>query len=30
LYFSKDISGWFIRKNEADELTFESESEKDK
>ncbi len=30
LYFSKDISGWFIRKNEADELTFESEPEKDK
>ena len=29
LYFSKDISGWFIRKNEADELTFESEPEKD-
>jgi hypothetical protein len=27
LYFSKDISGWFIRKNEADELTFESTPE---
>ena len=30
LYFSKDISSWFIRKNEADELTFDSEPEKDK
>ena len=27
LYFSKDISGWFVRKNEADELTFDSNSE---
>ena len=30
LYFSKDISGWFIRKNEADELIFESEPENEK
>jgi hypothetical protein len=30
LYFSKDISGWFIRKNDAEELTFESEPENDK
>lgn len=30
LFFSKDVSGWFIRKNEAEELTFESEPEKDK
>ncbi len=30
LYFSKDISSWFIRKNEVDELTFESEPENDK
>ena len=30
LYFSKDISNWFIRKNEVDELIFESEPEKDK
>jgi hypothetical protein len=29
LYFSKDISSWFIRKNKAEELTFESETEKD-
>lgn len=27
LYFSKDISNWFIRKNEADELTFDSTPE---
>ncbi len=27
LYFSKDICGWFIRKNEADQLTFESTNE---
>ena len=30
LYFSKDVSNWFIRRNEVDELTFESESERDK
>jgi hypothetical protein len=30
LYFSKDISNWFVRKNELDELTFETEPEKDK
>lgn len=30
LYFSKDISSWFIRKNKGEELTFESEPEKDK
>jgi hypothetical protein len=29
LYFSKDISNSFLRKNEADKLTFESETEKD-
>ena len=29
LYFSKEISGWFIRKNEADELTFDSSPEKE-
>lgn len=27
LYFSKDISSWFIRKNEVDELTFDSNPE---
>jgi ABC-type enterochelin transport system permease subunit len=27
LYFSKEISGWFIRKNEADELIFDSNPE---
>ncbi len=27
LYYSKDISGWIIQKNEADELTFESDLE---
>ena len=27
LYFSKDISGWFIQKNEVDELTFDSNPE---
>jgi hypothetical protein len=27
LYFSKDISGWFIRKDEVDELTFDSTNE---
>jgi H+/gluconate symporter-like permease len=30
LYFSKDVSGWFIRKNKGEELTFESEAENDK
>ena len=29
LYFSKEVSGWFIRKNPGEELTFESEPEKE-
>ena len=29
LYFSHNISSWFIRKNEADELSFESKAEND-
>lgn len=29
LYFAKDISAWFLRKNEPDELSFESDTEKD-
>ena len=28
IYFSKDITRWFIRKNELDELTFDSNPEK--
>jgi ABC-type Fe3+ transport system permease subunit len=27
IYFSKDISNWFVRKNEVDELTFDSNDE---
>jgi hypothetical protein len=30
IYFSKDISSWFVRKNETDEIAFQSVPENDK